>query len=119
MTEEAPTLTGFAWCSIEGAKIVSKTRVGLIGLGMAVTPHAKSLMDLSDRVEVAYAFSRTAERRDAFAARFPFPLADAVDTILGDPTVDAVLLLTTPDCHLDLVRRCAAADKHIMMEKPL
>ncbi len=98
---------------------MSKTRVGLIGLGMAVTPHAKSLIDLSDRVEVAYAFSRTAERRDAFAARFSFPLADAVDTILGDPTVDAVLLLTTPDCHLDFVRRCAAAGKHILMEKPL
>src|SRR5256885_641867 len=37
-------------------------RVGLIGLGMAVTPHAKSLLDLSDRVEVAYAYSRSAER---------------------------------------------------------
>jgi len=30
-------------------------RVGRIGLGMAVTPHAKSLADLRDRVEVAYA----------------------------------------------------------------
>src|SRR2546425_881967 len=37
-------------------------RVGLIGLGMAVTPHAKSLLDLSDRVEVAYAYSPSAER---------------------------------------------------------
>jgi hypothetical protein len=30
-------------------------RIALIGLGMAVTPHAKSLVDLQDRVEVALA----------------------------------------------------------------
>jgi hypothetical protein len=28
-------------------------RIALIGLGMAVTPHAQSLRDLADRVEVA------------------------------------------------------------------
>ena len=28
-------------------------RVGIIGLGMAVTPHAKSLVELKDRVDVA------------------------------------------------------------------
>ncbi len=98
---------------------MAKTRIGIIGLGLAVTPHAKSLLDLSDRVEVAYATSRTAERREAFAANFPFPMTDSVDTILEDASVDAVLLLTTPDCHLELVRRAAAAGKHILMEKPL
>ena len=42
-------------------------RVGIVGLGMAVTPHAKSLLDLKDRVEVAYAFSPSAARRAKFA----------------------------------------------------
>ena len=32
----------------------SKQRVALIGLGMAVTPHARALRDLSDRVEVVH-----------------------------------------------------------------
>ena len=32
-------------------------RVALVGLGMAVTPHAKSLLDLKHRVQVAYAYS--------------------------------------------------------------
>lgn len=49
-------------------------RVALVGLGMAVTPHARSLLDLKDRVEVAWAFSPSEERRKAFAGRFPFPL---------------------------------------------
>jgi len=98
---------------------MGKTRMAIVGLGMAVTPHAKSLIDLRDRVEVACAWSRTAERRDAFAANFDFPLNDSLDAILDDASIDAVLLLTTPDNHLDSVRRIAAAGKHILMEKPL
>jgi predicted dehydrogenase len=94
-------------------------RVGLVGLGMAVTPHAKSLMDLKDRVEVAYAFSPSERRRTAFAQRFPFPLCDRLETILEDRSVGAVLILTPPNTHLELVARFAAAGKHILLEKPL
>ena len=98
---------------------MARHRVAIIGLGMAVTPHAKSLVDLKDRVEVAAAFSPTEGRRRAFAERFPFPLADNLDAILDDPTIDAVLILTPPNTHLDLVRRAAAAGKHVLLEKPL
>jgi UDP-N-acetyl-2-amino-2-deoxyglucuronate dehydrogenase len=96
-----------------------KRRIALVGLGMAVTPHAKSLVDLKDRVEVAYAFSPSKERRAAFASRFDFPLADNLEKILDDRTVDAVMLLTPPNTHLELVERCAKAGKHVLLEKPL
>jgi UDP-N-acetyl-2-amino-2-deoxyglucuronate dehydrogenase len=98
---------------------MKRRRIALIGLGMAVTPHAKSLADLHDRVEVAHAFSPTPARREAFAARFPFPLCDSLDTALSDKPVDAVAILTPPNTHLGLVRRCAEAGKHILLEKPL
>jgi len=94
-------------------------RVAVVGLGMAVTPHAKSLLDLKQRVEVAYAFSPSEERRALFAKKFPFPQADRLETILADRSVDAVLLLTPPNTHLELVRRFAAAGKHVLLEKPL
>jgi predicted dehydrogenase len=94
-------------------------RVGIVGLGMAVTPHAKSLLDVKDRVQVAYAFSPSAERRRKFAERFPFPQCDRLETILDDTAVDAVLVLTPPNTHLDIVERCAAAGKHVLLEKPL
>jgi predicted dehydrogenase len=94
-------------------------RVGLVGLGMAVTPHAKSLIDLKDRVEVAYAFSPSEGRRTAFAQRFPFALCDRLETILEDRSVGAVLILTPPNTHLELVSRFAAAGKHVLLEKPL
>ena len=96
-----------------------KRRLAVIGLGMAVTPHARSLLDLADRVEVAHAFSRSAARRQAFAERFDFPLADDLARILADETVSAVLILTPPATHLELVERFAAAGKHILLEKPV
>jgi UDP-N-acetyl-2-amino-2-deoxyglucuronate dehydrogenase len=98
---------------------VPKHRIAIIGLGMAVTPHAKSLTDLKDRVEVAYAFSPSEARRKAFAEKFPFPLADSLDRILSDKGIDCIEILTPPNTHLDLVKRCAEAGKHILLEKPL
>lgn len=94
-------------------------RVGIVGLGMAVTPHAKSLIDLKERAQVAYAYSPSAERRAKFAERFPFPQCDRLEKILEDRSVDAVLVLTPPNTHLEIVERCAIAGKHVLLEKPL
>jgi predicted dehydrogenase len=98
---------------------MKKHRIALIGLGMAVTPHAKSLMDLADRVEVAAAYSRAAPRRSEFAARFAFPTSGDLEAILADTSIDAALVLTPPRTHLPLVARLAAAGKHVLLEKPV
>ena len=98
-----------------------KPRIALIGLGMAVGPHAKGLVDLvaAGKAEVVAAFAPSVERRRKFTALFPFPESSNLDAILADRTIDAVGILTPPNTHLDLVRRAAAAGKHILLEKPL
>ena len=98
---------------------MKKTRIAIVGLGMAVAPHAKSALDLADRVEVAYAYSPSAERRAKFAGTFPFPQCDKLETILEDSSIDAVAVLTPPNTHLGIVKRCAVAGKHVLLEKPL
>lgn len=99
---------------------MKRHRIAIIGLGMAVTPHAKSLIDLSERVEVTAAYSRTEDRRRAFVERFPaFPTTGDLSSILKDRSIDSVLVLTPPDSHLQIVEQCAAAGKHILLEKPL
>ena len=98
---------------------MKKTRIAIIGLGMAVVPHAKSALDLADRAEVAYAYSPSAERRAKFAEKFPFPQCDKLETILEDASIDAVAVLTPPNTHLGIVKRCAVARKHVLLEKPL
>jgi UDP-N-acetyl-2-amino-2-deoxyglucuronate dehydrogenase len=97
---------------------MSKQRIGLIGLGMAVAPHAASLKDLADRVDVL-AYSPSVARRDAFKARFALPVTDRLEAVIEDPAIDAVILLTPPDARLELVARIARAGKPVLMEKPL
>lgn len=94
-------------------------RIAVIGLGMAVLPHAKSLLDLKGRADVVAAYTPSADRRQKFAERFAFPLADELEPVLADPSITAVAILTPPNTHLDLVSRAAAAGKHILLEKPL
>src|SRR5579862_1206421 len=88
---------------------MARRRVAIIGLGMAVTPHARSLLDLADRVEVAAAFAKD----------FPFPTTTDLDAVIADPSITAALVLTPPWSHLDLTRRLAAAGKHVLLEKPV
>lgn len=96
-----------------------KRRVGIIGLGMAVPPHAQSLLELSERVEVAAAFTPSAEHRARFAAKYPFPVVDDLAAVLDDASISAVLVLTPPTTHLEVVRQVAEAGKHVLLEKPV
>jgi UDP-N-acetyl-2-amino-2-deoxyglucuronate dehydrogenase len=82
-----------------------RQRIGLVGLGMAVKPHALSLIDLKDEVELAETYG--------------LPVVDSADAMFDDPTIGAIMLLTPPNTHLAFVRRAAAAGKHILLEKPL
>lgn len=98
---------------------MSRRRIGIIGLGAAAIPHAKSLVDLHARVDVAAAYSPSEARRSAFAEQFPFPLVETPGAIFGDGSIEAVLILTPPAAHLDLVRSAARAGKHVLLERPL
>lgn len=98
----------------------TKHRAAIIGLGMAHGQHLQSLRDLKDRVDIAVAFAPSADRREAFAKANPdLTVTGDLDGILADKSIDVVLILTPPNSHLDLVERCAAAGKHVLLEKPI
>lgn len=99
--------------------MTEKLGVGIVGLGMASLPHARGLLALSDRIEVLHAFSPSADRRAAFAKAHGLPTTGTIEAIFGDPRVDAVLVLTPPNTHLEIVQMAAAAGKHVLLEKPL
>ncbi len=50
--------------------------LAIIGLGPAALPHAKSLVDLQDKVDVIWAASGTKERTEEFSKSFPFPVTE-------------------------------------------
>ena len=98
---------------------MTKHRMAVIGLGMAVAPHAKSFTDLKDRVEIVSGFSPTEARRKAFADKYKFPVSGDLDAIWADKSIDCVAILTPPNSHRDLVLAAAKAGKHVLLEKPL
>ncbi|UXN66720.1 Gfo/Idh/MocA family oxidoreductase (plasmid) [Phyllobacterium sp. A18/5-2] len=98
---------------------MARTRIAIIGLGMAVEPHAGSLIDLSERVEVVCGYSRTQARREAFALKYAMPVSDNLNAIFADASIDAVMILTPPNSHRELVERAAETGKHVLLEKPL
>lgn len=95
--------------------------VGIIGLGMALKPHALALKDLSaaGRVRVVGGAARDEARRAAFAAAWGWPVFDSVDALLAAPGLDLALILTPPRTHLPLGEAALAAGKHILVEKPV
>lgn len=99
--------------------MAARHRIALIGLGMGSAPHAQSLTDLHDRVEVVAAYTRSPERARAFTQRFAFPISHDLEAISADASIDCVLVATPPNSHLELVERFARAGKHILLEKPL
>ncbi len=93
--------------------------VAVIGLGNAFEPHAKSLLDLRDRINVRWAASPSPARTRSVAERLGFPVSNDIAAVIGDSQVEAVLLLTPPNVHLEIAERCFAAGKHVLIEKPL
>lgn len=98
---------------------MGKIRVGIIGLGLAIKPHALALRDLADKVEVVGGYAPSAERRAAFAATWGLPVVDRLEDLRDNPGVDALLILTPPRTHAELAIAAARAGKHVLLEKPV
>ena len=99
--------------------MTQKIGIGIIGLGMAVKPHALALKDLTGQSEFIGGFSPTAKRRGEFEKTYGLPAIDSVDALLGNSQVDAVIILTPPRTHAELAIQAAKAGKHVLLEKPL
>ena len=97
-----------------------KLHVGIIGAGRIGRVHAETL---AFRLPEAQTVAITDINRDAaqaLAERCAIPnVVSSVDDILGDKTIEAVLICSSTDTHADLIARAAKAGKHIFCEKPI
>lgn len=95
-------------------------RLGFIGAGnyasSMLLPHLAGRDDVELRhVATTSALSGTNARR-----RFGFAGASTdVDAVLGDPSIDAVFVVTRHSSHAELTRRALLAGKAVFVEKPL
>jgi len=95
------------------------TRVGVVGLGYWGPNLARNLEAL-DGVQLAWCCDERAEVRERLAsvhrrARFTGDL----DDLLGDDSLDAIVVATPVSTHASLAVRVLEAGKHCFVEKPL
>jgi predicted dehydrogenase len=93
--------------------------ISVIGLGNALQPHARGLVDLADRVRVVWAAATSETRLKDVADRYGFPTTTDIARAIHDPAVDAVMVLTPANTHLPIAEAAFATGKHVLCEKPL
>ena len=96
-----------------------RLRIAVIGTGLASAPHFHSLADLAREAEVVWVYGRSANRLSDVATPSGARKTTRLEDILEDASVKAVVVLTPPNTHLDMVQRAARAGKHVLVEKPL
>lgn len=114
----APARNGAARTPVRPA--AAPVRLAFVGAGNYATsmllPHLSPL----DGVELGTVVTTTA--LSAANARRKFGFAEAttdLDAVLGDPSVDAVFVVTRHSSHAELTRRALLAGKAVFVEKPL
>jgi predicted dehydrogenase len=93
--------------------------VAVIGLGYWGPNLLRVLADDAD-VSVRWICDQNIKRLASYHRRFPATQAStAVEDVLDDPDVDAVVIATPVFTHFDLAAESLSAGKHTFVEKPL
>jgi len=93
-------------------------RVGLIGAGFIATWHAETIKSLAG-VRLVAVCDMSTSAATALADGFGAKAYTDLDQMIAAENLDAVHILTPPDSHADLAVKCAAADLHCFVEKPV
>ena len=94
-------------------------RIALLGCGFVAEFYMQGLREVSGQ-EVVAAYSRSAERAEAFARRWNIPhWTTEMSAAARRPDVDLVLIALPNDRHLEATRVAAQAGKHVVCTKPL
>jgi predicted dehydrogenase len=73
----------------------------------------------SGKLQIASCYTRSDEKRRAFAAKYGCEAAPSYDAMLGDPGIEAIINTTPNNVHLETTRAAARAGKHVFLDKPI
>jgi predicted dehydrogenase len=76
-------------------------------------------MQRSKRFEIAACYTRSEEKRKAFARKYNCRAAPAYETILKDGGIEAIVNTTPNNVHLETTGAAAQAGKHVFLDKPI
>jgi predicted dehydrogenase len=93
-------------------------KVGIVGLGRwakVLTRAAKQ----SDQIQIVAGYSRSEEKRTAFAKELGVPAVPDMPAMLSNPEIKGVILTVPNEQHLPMAEMVAKAGKHVYTEKPI
>jgi len=102
---------------------MKKLNIAILGTGgIASGGHAPALLQ-SKHAQLWSVLSRDLDRAKQFAREFKAqassPAHTSLESLLGDPALDAVIIATPDKLHAEQAVAAANAGKHVLLEKPL
>ncbi|NRA14930.1 MAG: Gfo/Idh/MocA family oxidoreductase [Oceanospirillaceae bacterium] len=97
----------------------SKVRVGMIGAGEISAYHLAGLA-ATNLADVRVVMSRTAATAQQAADKFSVPeIATDLDSVIERDDIDAVVIATPDNTHMDYAVRALKAGKAVLLQKPM
>jgi myo-inositol 2-dehydrogenase / D-chiro-inositol 1-dehydrogenase len=93
-------------------------RIGLLGCGRIGVMHAANIA-AHGRAQLAAVYDIDRAAADAVSASTGAPVMGSAADVFASGEVDAVLIATATDTHVDLLEQAVAAGKPVLCEKPI
>jgi predicted dehydrogenase len=97
---------------------VEPLRVASLGMGWWSDVLADAI-NRSGKLKITACYSRSEEKRAAFAAKYGCRAVPSYEAILADKDIEAVINTTPNGVHLESTRAAADAGKHVFLDKPI
>ena len=97
---------------------VEPLRVASLGMGWWSDVLADAI-NRSGKLKITACYSRSEEKRAAFAAKYGCRAVPSYEAILDDKDIEAVINTTPNGVHLESTRAAADAGKHVFLDKPI
>jgi predicted dehydrogenase len=92
--------------------------VGCVGMGWWSDVLADAIKR-SGKLTIVSCFSRSAEKREKFAAKYGCQVSRTYEELLSNKRIEGIINTTPNGVHLETTRAAAAAGKHVFLDKPI
>ncbi len=93
-------------------------RVASLGMGWWSDVLADAIKR-SSKLKIVSCYTRSQDKRDAFAAKYGCKAASSYETILEDRGIEAIINTTPNNVHFETTQAAAQAGKHVFLDKPI
>jgi predicted dehydrogenase len=97
---------------------IKPVKVACIGMGWWSDVLADAIRR-SDKLDIVACYTRSEQKRQAFAAKYGCKAAPSYESVLEDRAIEAVINTTPNNVHLETTRAAAQAGKHVFLDKPI